>query len=46
MESKFEKMEARMDAEMEKFTDIIAEKLDKVFSKIQVKPVVNNQQAI
>ena len=42
METKFEKMEERMDAKMEKFADIFAEKLEQVFDKMQNRPVANN----
>ena len=42
METKFEKMEERMDAKMEKFADIVVEKLEQVFDKMQNRPVANN----
>ena len=42
METKFEKMEERMDAKMEKFAHIVVEKLEQVFDKMQNRPVANN----
>ena len=42
METKFEKMEERMDAKMERFADIVVEKLGQVFDKMQNRPVANN----
>ena len=42
METKFEKMEERIDAKMEKFADIFVEKLEQVFHKMQNRPVANN----
>ena len=37
-----EKMEERMDARMEKFADIVAEKLEQVIDKLQNQPVATN----
>ena len=42
METKIEKMEERMDARMEKFADIVAEKLEQVIDKLQNQPVATN----
>ena len=42
METKIDKMEERMDARMEKFAGIVAEKLGKVIGNMQSRPVANN----
>ena len=42
METKFEKMEERMDAKKENFADIVVKKLEQVFDKMQNQPVANN----